>query len=51
MKGTQKLGLTPNVVFCEGWTPVPGLNNTFFVFLGGADSVVGVGMVSVLIQP
>jgi len=49
-KGTlPNLHLTPNVVFLEGWIPY-GPNNRFLVFYGGADSVVGVGIVDVKIQ-
>lgn len=39
------LGLTPNVVFCEGMKALG--NDTFAIFYGGADSVVGVALVSV----
>jgi len=41
------LGLTPNVVFLQGWRKVPEQNNTFLVFYGGADSVVGAAIVTV----
>jgi len=36
-----QLALTPNVVFVEGWYPVPNKNNTFVIFYGAADSVIG----------
>jgi len=49
-KGTVgQLSLTPNVVFCEGWSRIPNETNSFFVYYGGADSVMGVGKVSVKI--
>uniref|UniRef100_A0A6B2L8N7 Glycosyl hydrolase family 32 N-terminal domain-containing protein n=1 Tax=Arcella intermedia TaxID=1963864 RepID=A0A6B2L8N7_9EUKA len=41
------LGLTPNVVFLEGWIPLPSQNNTFLAFYGGADSVMGAGIITV----
>ena len=43
------LGLTPNVVFVEGWQRFPGdaSLNRFLIYIGGADSVVGLGQVSV----
>jgi len=43
------LDLTPNVVFLEGWKPLS--SNTFLVFYGGADSVMGAGIISVTITP
>jgi len=43
------LGLTPNVIFLQGWIAIPGRTNEFLAFYGGADSVVGVGVVSVRI--
>jgi predicted GH43/DUF377 family glycosyl hydrolase len=39
--GEVELGLTPNVVFLEGWQRYPGFSDAFIVYLGGADSVVG----------
>jgi len=45
------LGLTPNVVFLEGWIKIPGANNQFLAFYGGADSVIGAGIISVTINP
>jgi len=42
------LGLTPNVVFLEGW--IPYLENQFIVVYGAADSVTGVGLVTVTIS-
>jgi predicted GH43/DUF377 family glycosyl hydrolase len=44
------LGLTPNVVFLEGWIAIPGSRNQFLVFYGGADSVIGAGIISVEIS-
>jgi len=44
------LGLTPNVVFCEGWTQVPNQPDSFIIFYGAADSVVGVAQISVTIS-
>jgi len=41
------LGLTPNVVFLEGWLPIPGVKDKFLAFYGGADSVIGAGIISV----
>ena len=41
------LGLTPNVVFLEGWLPLPGAPNKFLAFYGAADSVIGAGIISV----
>jgi predicted GH43/DUF377 family glycosyl hydrolase len=45
-KGTsgKVLGLTPNVVFVEGWQRYPGdpSRDRFLAYAGGADSVVGV---------
>ena len=41
------MGLTPNVVFLEGWIRIPGQANKFLVFYGGADSVIGAGIVEV----
>jgi hypothetical protein len=47
-KGVDELDLTPNVVFVEGWARFPnGANDTFLVFYGGADSVIGIGKVVV----
>jgi len=40
------LGLTPNVVFVEGWAPLPE-PDTFVIFYGAADSVIGVGLLKV----
>jgi predicted GH43/DUF377 family glycosyl hydrolase len=47
--GTPSLHNVPNVVFIEGIEPVNARLETdcFFVFYGGADSVVGVGRVCV----
>ena len=42
------LGLTPNVVFVEGWERAPG-KDQFYIFYGGADSVVGVALLSVTV--
>jgi predicted GH43/DUF377 family glycosyl hydrolase len=40
------LGLTPNVVFCEGMSA--GIQpNTFIIYYGGADSVLGAAEVVV----
>jgi len=41
------LGLTPNVVFVEGWRAV-GVD-TFMIFYGAADSVIGVALVKVTV--
>jgi len=41
------LGLTPNVVFVEGWAPHPFKMDHFVIFYGAADSVVGCAVVSV----
>jgi len=43
------LGLTPNVVFVEGWTfgPKP---DTFIIFYGAADSAIGMAEVIVSIN-
>ena len=41
------LGLTPNVVFVEGWKAVGP--NMFDIFYGAADSVVGTARVTVQI--
>jgi len=41
------LGLTPNVVFCEGWTRGTE-EDSFIIFYGGADSVIGAAEVTVL---
>jgi len=41
------LGLTPNVVFLEGWISIG--KDTFLVFYGGADSVMGAGLITVTI--
>jgi predicted GH43/DUF377 family glycosyl hydrolase len=49
--GTQPYpGLTPNVVFLQGWKQVADQKDTFLVFYGGADSVVGVALVTVAIS-
>lgn len=50
--GTSVLGLTPNVVFVEGWQRYPNDNSMdrFLIYLGGADSVVGVAEVVVSIH-
>ena len=45
--GTDPLGLTPNVVFVEGWRPIPGERNRFFVWYQGCDSRIGVAEISV----
>ena len=49
--GEGVLGLTPNVVFVEGWQRYPGSpsKNHFLAYLGGADSVVGVAEIVVKI--
>jgi len=44
------LGLTPNVIFLQGWLPYPGKQNAFVAFYGGADSVVGAAVIEVSIQ-
>eukprot|EP00009_Paramoeba_aestuarina_P011562 CAMPEP_0201524132 /NCGR_PEP_ID=MMETSP0161_2-20130828/21133_1 /ASSEMBLY_ACC=CAM_ASM_000251 /TAXON_ID=180227 /ORGANISM="Neoparamoeba aestuarina, Strain SoJaBio B1-5/56/2" /LENGTH=259 /DNA_ID=CAMNT_0047923415 /DNA_START=355 /DNA_END=1134 /DNA_ORIENTATION=+ len=44
------LRLTPNVLFIEGWHPENKKNDSFIVYYGGADSVVGVGRVTVEIE-
>jgi len=44
------LGLTPNVVFVEGWAPHPTRPDTFVIFYGAADSVIGSAIVSVSIE-
>ena len=36
------LGLTPNVVFVEGWYPIQNKKDEFVIFYGAADSVIGV---------
>lgn len=42
------LGLTPNVVFVEGWQRYPKFElDHFLIYVGGADSVVGVAQVVV----
>jgi predicted GH43/DUF377 family glycosyl hydrolase len=41
------LGLTPNVVFLEGWRKKPGHINTFIGFYGAADSVIGIAEITV----
>jgi predicted GH43/DUF377 family glycosyl hydrolase len=43
-----QLGLTPNVVFLEGW--IAYQPNKFIVVYGAADSVVGVGIITVTIS-
>jgi len=43
------LGLTPNVVFLEGW--IPNGNDSFIVFYGAADSVIGAATLKVIITP
>jgi predicted GH43/DUF377 family glycosyl hydrolase len=43
------LGLTPNVVFLEGWRPYT-LRNSFIAYFGGADSVIGAALIHVEIQ-
>jgi len=43
------LGLTPNVVFLQGWKPVSDQPDTFIAFYGAADSVVGVAQINVQI--
>eukprot|EP01127_Copromyxa_protea_P003653 TRINITY_DN13453_c0_g1_i1.p1 TRINITY_DN13453_c0_g1~~TRINITY_DN13453_c0_g1_i1.p1 ORF type:complete len:367 (+),score=45.69 TRINITY_DN13453_c0_g1_i1:35-1135(+) len=50
--GASVLGLTPNVVFLEGWQRYPGSdsNDHFIAYLGGADSVVGVAEIIVKID-
>jgi len=46
---SDQLGLTPNVVFVEGWMPIG--TNQFFVVYGAADSVTGAGIITVTITP
>jgi predicted GH43/DUF377 family glycosyl hydrolase len=41
------LGLTPNVVFLEGWRPNTFLQNSFIAYFGGADSVMGAALIHV----
>jgi len=41
------LGLTPNVVFVEGWERYKNQNNTFVAYYGAADSVMGAFKISV----
>jgi len=43
-----QLGLTPNVVFLEGW--IPYTENQFIVAYGAADSVTGIGLITVTIS-
>jgi|SaaInlStandDraft_5_1057022.scaffolds.fasta_scaffold48511_1 predicted GH43/DUF377 family glycosyl hydrolase len=40
-------GLTPNVVFVEGWYPIPGEVDKFMIYYGAADTVIGAAVVSV----
>jgi len=47
--GDGVLSLTPNVVFIEGWAPT-NKPDQFVVFYGGADSVIGVGLLTVTID-
>jgi predicted GH43/DUF377 family glycosyl hydrolase len=44
------LGLTPNVVFLEGWRPYPSRPNSFIAYYGGADSVMGAAVIDVHIH-
>jgi len=44
------LGSTPNVVFVEGWTRLQE-PDTFLIFYGAADSVIGAAVLHVQIQP
>jgi len=44
------LRLTPNVVFLQGWRKIPNAVDSFLVFYGAADSVVGVAVVQVEIS-
>jgi len=44
------LGLTPNVVFVEGWTRHPSKKDTFILFYGAADSTVGAAELTVTIS-
>jgi beta-1,2-mannosidase len=52
----QQLGLTPNVVFIEGWQRYEGEQHAngdleqFIVYYGAADSVVGVALISVSVS-
>jgi len=46
---SPSLGLTPNVVFVEGWAPYPNKADTFVIFYGAADSVVGSALLTVTI--
>jgi len=45
-----QLRLTPNVVFLEGWRPIPEKKDSFLVFYGGADSVIGAATIQVTIK-
>jgi len=44
------LGLTPNVVFVEGWVRHPTKKDTFILFYGAADSAVGAAELTVTIS-
>jgi len=44
------LGLTPNVVFVEGWIPHDSKPDHFVIFYGAADSVIGAAILSVTIS-
>ena len=41
------LGLTPNVVFVEGWHAIENEPNSFVIYYGAADSVVGAAKLTV----
>jgi len=41
----EKNGLTPNVVFVEGWLPLG--NDTFLAFYGAADTTIGAALITV----
>jgi beta-1,2-mannobiose phosphorylase / 1,2-beta-oligomannan phosphorylase len=48
--GAHELGLTPNVVFIEGWAALEGKKDAFIFFYGAADSVVGAALLEVFID-
>jgi len=41
------LGLTPNVIFIEGWMAHPSQIDSFIVFYGAADAYVGSALITV----
>lgn len=46
----QKRGLTPLVIFVEGWRRIPGSMDQFLIFYQGCDSVTSVARLTVDIQ-